>query len=547
MSSTADASTKSTFIGAHRSESTGHSDHLSIQRIEGDLSGSSSLNGVPSGTTYQTPPIGVNRTLLNTPNGQTIPDKTMDHITNSSPINQDKTRNSVPTHHTPATNAAASSSADASLTFGPLPTLSSANATAFRDNLKCLVSGKFGELCSTFLAQNITPGTDTLNSMFETTFDRVFDDEFGADIQAEIGAFICPLIGRSDPDTIIVRDFLRMLIKKNINPPQIRPDGAFDHLHFDEKQKCVVFAPTAQPAYYDRSVCAKYIDHLVRNTLWFVTTCVPHSMNILTDVMSMDVAMFVINDIAYGYARRDFERECNRHFSAFALANKQIYDGMDLNLQSTLDRIVELVRSQIIEGIVIQCAPVVDLPHRIKIHLPSAGDVYMQGRDLLCDVKKHTRACKPGDNDGRILKKDGSGKTVWDMCPELTGYLCPYPSSTDDRIDIVFTPGHSGDPSSALGYVYATVDVAKAVSPVLRDGLFQIADFLEILLPRIEIYRTNAPRGLRMAANSIDTTFLQKIIADACATSAFAMEDDVPTPLLEQEEENECDCCVIVV
>ncbi len=411
------------------------------------------------------------------------------------------------------------------------------SATAFRENLKCLVSGKFEELCSTFLDQNITPGTYTLNSMFETTFDRVFDDELGADIQTEIGAIICPLVGRSTSDTVTVRNFLRMLIKKTINPPQIRPDEAFDHLCFGDDGE-VRFAPTAPSAHYDTTVCNEYMVNLVRNTLQFVDRCTPNHMHIITDAMAMDVATYVINDIAYGQARRNFEQKCDARFDAYATARGRRFRRRDLTLMSTLKRITGLVRSQIVEGIVVRCTPVAALPPRIKIHLPSAGDVYMLGRALLCDVKKHTRACTPGDDaDGKIRKKDGSGEIVWDMCPELTGYLCPYPSSTDNRIDIVFTPGHTGNVGSAPGYVYATVDVADAVSPVLKDALHQIASFLEILLPLIHVSRTSAPRDLRMAANTIATTFLREIIADARATSAFAMVDDVPTPLRLDEED----------
>lgn len=337
-----------------------------------------------------------------------------------------------------------------------------------------LMSADFDDFCSSFLHQTVIDFPDgTLNDMFETRFDWHYS-QFSLRARIQIKSFICPLIG-VEPNNETIKNFLRMLIKKTVNPPQIRSDVAFNHLRVVRGE--IRFANTAPPSYYDVSVCDQYLDVLISYFLRFVESCAPANMHLLVDMMTMDIVTFIISDIAYGHARRGFETECDEHFDTFAHARQIPFQAQELTLASSIRRFPSLIQSQMVEGIVIRCNPIHDFPTRIKIHLPASGDIYVPSHSFLFDVKKHARACTPRDSDGRILKKDNSGEFAWDRCQHLTGYLCPSALSNAQEFVIVRTPGHHGDVSTTPGYNYGTITRANAISPVLRDGLNQLISF----------------------------------------------------------------------
>ncbi len=106
MSFTQETSTNGSFIGT---------------RAEKALDSSSSVCSVASGTTYQMPMVGKNRTPANTQTDRTpamtttrppVPYPPV-NLTNTTPAPKDKTRNSVPNTRTPTASAAAPSSAPA--------------------------------------------------------------------------------------------------------------------------------------------------------------------------------------------------------------------------------------------------------------------------------------------------------------------------------------------------------------------------------------------------------------------------------------------------
>jgi hypothetical protein len=389
------------------------------------------------------------------------------------------------------------------------------------------MSSSFADICSAFLDQTVVNFPDgTLNNMFETCFDRLYDIIVCLDTREQICAFLCPLIGM-EPNNETVKTFLRMLIKKTVNPPQMRPDEAFDHLHIVAGS--VSFAPTAPAPHYNEIMCSQYMDILVRYTLRFIKTCVPANMDLLVDMMTMDIVTYIISDIAYGYVRQDYEQESDAHFREFARMRRIGFRPQELTLASTLRRFPALIRSQIVEGIVIRCQPIYDLPSRIKIHLPSSGDVCTPGRDLLFDVKKHARACTPGDGVDLIRKKDGSGEFAWDRCHQLTGYLCPSASSTTEEINIVFTPGHNGDVSTTPGYVYGTISRSDAVSTCFRDsGMAHISSFLPIFNPILGNANLMITNLVQLLA---DPTFLDTCLDTIVQEAQIWWRDGVPTDM----------------
>jgi hypothetical protein len=123
------------------------------------------------------------------------------------------------------------------------------------------------------------------------------------------------------------------------------------------------------------------------------------------------------------------------------------------------------------------------------------------------------------------------------MCPALTGYLCPSASSTDERLDIIRTPGHRGNISATPGYVYGSISRADAVSPVLRKGLVHISSFL----PRFHhIIGEFADPVTSLCKQLTDPEFidtcLDNIVKEACTwwendrsspMPQFAMTEDV--------------------
>ncbi len=333
-----------------------------------------------------------------------------------------------------------------------------------------LISTEFTELCSVFLNQTVVGVPPrTLDNLFEMEFNRLYDIQLNPTIQRLLGSYL-----GSEPQA--TKNYIRMLIKKTVNPPQTRSADCFDHLHLVRGEG--KFDDTASRPAYHASVCIQYIDVLIRHTLRFIKTCIPAKLHLITDAMTMDIVTYIISDIAYGLARRDFEEEYDHHCSAIARRIGRVYRREDITLVSTLKRFTSLIRSQMVEGIVIRARPVFVLPPRIKIHLPSSGDVFMLGRPQLFDVKKSAYSCKPGDDAGEIRKKDGSDVFVWDQCQHLTGYLCPSATSTTEELDIVFTPGHNDNISAAPGLLYASVSRADMVSSVLQDGVVQISSYL---------------------------------------------------------------------